>query len=182
MSEKYQVPENICPICYRPKTAHAADCDYEQKVEHHRKSEGITPEFEAGVKLGDITFEKQMKEVDSVLEKLKEPLPTLSNVEVEGIIKKYGDTIKKFETSRLAFSSHKSEDISRAIVVVEGLPELIGEIKMLNEKVINEAVKLASHNPHDPEVVDIVNEIETSVSEFVGLVLAFESKIAPFVE
>ena len=70
MPENKEIPPDICPNCYHPRSAHAADCDYEQKLAGTKRAEGITPEFEQAVKVGMITFDQQMAELGNKLEKV----------------------------------------------------------------------------------------------------------------
>ena len=102
--EKPEIPVEICPICYNPKAAHAADCDYEKKVEQHNKSEGITPEFEEGVRSGKINFDEQMKELKSFWENIKQSPSIPANrdkdprITVAESLVRYSDSIEKIKS------------------------------------------------------------------------------------
>lgn len=169
--EKPEIPVEICPTCYNPKSAHAADCDYEEKVARHSKSEGITPEFEADVKSGKITFEKQMNELKNFWESIKNSPSVPTNREkdpriiVAESLVRYGDSIEKLK-------SFESDLIFQALENSEELASLLRQIGKLDT-----SIKLCILKLNESQSTEYVDELERLTTEFNSLASEFVEKL-----
>lgn len=182
--EKQSVPESICSTCYRPKNAHAADCDYEKRIEDYKKSEGITPEFEAGVKSGEITFEKQMADLKKVWESLNESPPPLSEAKIQEGRERFASILGKFDESRRKIQSLLSslgpDLVEKAITIDNKLYSLIIEISKLDQTVITEVGEFADFSASDPAIQSQLDYLDETVKNFIALVSYLEEKLTPY--
>lgn len=179
--EKPEIPAEICPICYNPKSAHAADCDYEEKVRKHDAAEGITPEFKSGVKSGEITFEKQMEEISSFWKSLNEPLPPLSQEQSIEVRTRFEKIMINFEDGRDKVRSHNPEIIKKALAVDNKLGALFENVNDLYGKIIGKIQDLAHHYASgDAESVELIKELEEMIGEFGSLSAKFDEEVKSF--
>ena len=172
--EKPEIPVEICPICYNPKAAHAADCDYEKKVEQHNKSEGITPEFEENVRSGKINFDEQMKELKQFWENIKESpaIPTSNEVDpirsvAESAIR-FDDSIRKlksFDTDLVLRSLENNELAS----IMRHISELYISIKLYFREL--------GENRLPEDVNQNIDHLEKMTTDYATLVEEFSEKL-----
>lgn len=172
--EKPEIPVEICPTCYNPKSAHAVDCDYEKKVAHHNKSEGITPEFEAGVKSGEITFDKQMEEVSKFWDNLQElsPIPEKREFDpkkrVEESLIRFADGVRRLKSCDPNMVQRAFESNEKIVSLVLQMGHLDGAIRLCLRD-IGENRSLESIDLLEKLTIDYANLAEEVVEKINSL-------------
>lgn len=163
--------QEICKFCGQPVTAHAEDCslvavkkEYKEQqdaIEAIRRANGITPEFEAAVERGEITFEKQMQELET---KFREQESKDKEKDLEQqYISRVDDAIRELRSKE----SNSAEGVLR-IMVVKYLSTIKGKLLSCG-RVLDEIEDLILN-------VDFSADEETK-EEYPELMEKFESEL-----